>query len=155
MNTTDNPDDPFFRCWARNQCGWCLDEKGCSWCPFTQSCVPNPYTLQFLAPAWDEQICPDSKNERWEIRTRSLGCWASTVTILSVMGTVLTTLAAVLLVWLGVLGVRWVRRYHAKQEAGWWKVWKRMPGRDRIRWRILQWESRESDAWDQEPLLGT
>ncbi|KAK0632135.1 hypothetical protein B0T14DRAFT_22122 [Immersiella caudata] len=146
MNTTlDKPDDPFFRCWAHNQCGWCLDEIGCSWCPFTQSCVPNPYALQLLAPAWDEHICPDSKNEKWEIRTRPLGCRVSTVTTLSVFVTVFATLWAVILVWLVVVGVRWVRSYHTKQEAGWWKVWRRLPGRE---------ELRQGNAREQQPLLG-
>ncbi|KAK0657199.1 hypothetical protein B0T16DRAFT_54741 [Cercophora newfieldiana] len=150
MNATYDPEDPFFRCWAKNQCGWCLDEKGCSWCPFTQACVPNPYTVQFLAPVWDKQICPDSDNERWELRTRPLGCRVSTVTTLTTIVTVQTTLLAVLLVWLVVLGVGWFRKYHAKQEAGWWKVWRRLKIE---RWRVWQL-ARSSDSREQDPLLG-
>jgi len=46
MKETDSPEDPFFRCWAKNDCGRCLHEAGCSWCPFVRCHYDNIPTTQ-------------------------------------------------------------------------------------------------------------
>ncbi|KAL2165460.1 hypothetical protein VTH06DRAFT_758 [Thermothelomyces fergusii] len=95
MASSHPPSDHFLRCWRRQLCPSCLDQPGCSWCPF--ACVPNTAAIPLLAPASDAQICPH-RSERWELRTRPLGCRVSAITALSVLAAVASTLALVGLV---------------------------------------------------------
>ncbi len=114
------------------------------------SCVPNHYAVPLLAPAYDEDICPHWA-ERWEIRTRPLGCQVSTITSLTSIISIVSTLVFVLLVFLLVLLVRRMYRLHAK-HPGWWKVW-------RIDWhrlspaRWLRRERKPTQSPEQAPLL--
>ncbi|KAL2136257.1 hypothetical protein VTI74DRAFT_4690 [Chaetomium olivicolor] len=162
MPTPETPTDHLHRCWRQQFCPSCLDEASCSWCPFTQSCVPNTHPLPFLAPAYDEHICPHW-SERWEIRTKPFGCNVSTVTSLSVVVSVLATLIVLGLGW-GVVVVgrsRWLR--------GCWcslRVWWRESRSRKLGWRdgegIRPGFSRgmtdggggEGRTQEQEPLLG-
>lgn len=75
----------------------------------TQSCTPNTYAIPLLAPAYDENICPHWA-ERWEVRTRPLGCQVSTITALSVIIAVLSTLTVVFLIWLILVTTRRLKR---------------------------------------------
>lgn len=78
--------------------------------------------MPFLAPAYDENVCPHWA-ERWEVRTRPLGCQVSTITTLTSLVTVASTLFLVLL---GVEAYRAGRslvRY--TKNPGWWRVWRR------------------------------
>ncbi|KAI1176203.1 hypothetical protein F4777DRAFT_281656 [Nemania sp. FL0916] len=120
-NTADKAH--LLRCWAIQDCGGCLKQPDCSWCPFSWTCVPNSHQVQFLAPAWEgDNTCPHWA-ERWEIRTRPLGCHVSTITTLTSLVTIACTLLFVLLVWFaGFAARRW--RAHSKKHPGWWKFWK-------------------------------
>jgi hypothetical protein len=75
------------------------------------TCVPNP-SLRFpiLAPLRDADICPLGERERWELRTRPLGCQVSTLTLLSTLTAVLGSLFLVqMIIALVVLGKKIVR----------------------------------------------
>ncbi|KXJ96001.1 hypothetical protein Micbo1qcDRAFT_30428 [Microdochium bolleyi] len=120
-NTTnshnDDDDDHLHRCWHLTNCKDCLGmESDCSWCPFSWTCVPNRNkNLPFLAPAWDEDICPHWA-ERWELRTRPLGCQVSTITTLTSLVTIACTLTLVLLGFGTIFGVRQVSRWCGRRR---------------------------------------
>ncbi|KAL0938760.1 uncharacterized protein CTRU02_205370 [Colletotrichum truncatum] len=139
----DTSEEHFFRCWRHQDCKVCLAENQCSWCPMTSACVPNPYTIPLLAPAWNEDICPHWA-ERWELRTRPLGCQVSTITSLTSIISIVSTLIVVLLVFLLVIAIRWGRR-RSQREPGWWRVW-------RYDWMQVLWPTRH--IAEQDPLLG-
>ncbi|KAK5694886.1 hypothetical protein LTR97_009477 [Elasticomyces elasticus] len=82
-------------CWKIQDCGSCTHSKdGCGWCPYSSTCVP---TTNLLKPLSDANICP-LKSERFELRTKALGCGCSTTTFLSVFVTVFATIAALALI---------------------------------------------------------
>ncbi|KAJ5420629.1 hypothetical protein N7465_003148 [Penicillium sp. CMV-2018d] len=134
LNNPD-PSDPLFHvCWGRQTCSSCLTgDVACSWCAISSTCVPNPSRVPIFAPFGSENICPLGSKERWELRAMPFGCHASTMTILSVMGAVLTTLV------LGVVGVglvwlvrrtrrRWKEAEHEQldeegQGSSRWRGW--------------------------------
>ncbi|KAH7005284.1 hypothetical protein EDB82DRAFT_77484 [Fusarium venenatum] len=110
----------FQRCWKHQTCKGCLATSQCSWCPFTWSCVPNMSRIPLLAPAYDEHVCPHWA-ERWELRSRPLGCQVSSITSLTAIITIASTLTFVLLMVLLALAARWFRHYHEK-NPGWWRL---------------------------------
>ena len=131
-------------------CGWVF--QGQSW-----TCVPNANRLALLAPAFDENVCPHWA-ERWELRTRPLGCQVSTITTLTSLVTIASTLVAVLLGCLAVLGARRLRAYDAA-HPGWWQAW-RWVGRGKRDGRLApetpQGTERSSSTGppgEREPLL--
>ncbi|KAK3394419.1 hypothetical protein B0H63DRAFT_45337 [Podospora didyma] len=156
-------DNHLRRCWKQQSCNDCLDQDKCSWCPYTQSCVPNSYEIPLLAPAYDEHICPQW-SERWEIRTKPLGCQVSTITSLTAVVSVTSTLVLVMLIWLCLWVVRRLRRLHRERPA-WWRVRGYQEGARR-RWMFWRrergWKDGsssgssgiESSRHEQEPLLG-
>ena len=75
--------------------------------------------MPLLAPAYDEEICPHWA-ERWEIRTRPLGCQVSTITSLTSVISIASTLAVVLLIYLAVLAFRWLAKLN-KNHPNWWQ----------------------------------
>ncbi|KAH6898983.1 hypothetical protein B0T10DRAFT_125683 [Thelonectria olida] len=113
----DDKHEHLLRCWSRQTCDGCLNTAQCSWCPFTWSCVPNSHAFPALAPAYDENICPHWA-ERWEIRTRPLGCQVSTITSLTAIVSVLSTLVFIGLVFGVVVAIRRLRRFN-KEHPGW------------------------------------
>ncbi|KAH9998049.1 hypothetical protein F4779DRAFT_168868 [Xylariaceae sp. FL0662B] len=115
----DSDDAHLLRCWAIQNCRGCLAQTDCSWCPFSWTCMPNNHRVALLAPAWDEHVCPHWA-ERWELRTRPLGCQVSTITALTALVAVACTLALGLLVAGLVLGIRWLRDY-GRKHPGWWR----------------------------------
>ncbi|KAI2602361.1 hypothetical protein GGR54DRAFT_526201 [Hypoxylon sp. NC1633] len=160
ISDTPTDDAHLLWCWKIQNCNDCLTrEPDCSWCPFSWTCVPNSNRVPLLAPAWDENVCPHWA-ERWEIRTRPLGCQVSTITTLTSLVSIASTLVFVLLVTLAVFGIRWLRSY-TKNHPGWGRIW-------RYNWiqSILDWQrrigvklgykshacARESNG-EQEPLL--
>ncbi|KAH9902080.1 hypothetical protein F4778DRAFT_107252 [Xylariomycetidae sp. FL2044] len=162
----DDHDAHLLRCWRIQNCGGCLEEPDCSWCPFSWTCVPNSYRAAFFAPAWDENICPHWA-ERWEIRTRPLGCQVSTITTLTSLVTIASTLLFVLLVALAVTGGKRLRVY-GRKNPGWWRVWRydwrggwsRLVASCRVRVRgrkrdadLQEAESSGRQAGEREPLL--
>lgn len=78
-----------------------------------------------LAPAFDSKICPHP-DERWEVRTRPLGCGVSSGTGLAVVVTFLATLAAILVV-AAAVAVVWRIRKSGNKVIGWEWIsrWKR------------------------------
>ncbi|KAH7133541.1 hypothetical protein EDB81DRAFT_105001 [Dactylonectria macrodidyma] len=131
----------LLRCWTKQNCDGCLNTARCSWCPYTSSCVPNSYAIPALAPAYDDKICPHW-SEKWEIRTRPLGCHVSTITTLTTIVTIASTLTLVGLLFGLVFSIRRLRRYN-KEHPGWWRALRR-------RW----WSVVRRRRGEEEPLLG-
>lgn len=143
FSLAEDQDEHFRRCWSKQTCHNCLAASQCSWCPFvghpfspslssgdlsgtfhssscqTWSCVPNSHKIPLLAPAYDENVCPHWA-ERWELRTRPLGCQVSSITSITSIVSITSTLVFVLLVFLIVKGVLWYRHYH-KTHPRWWR----------------------------------
>ncbi|KAK2030729.1 hypothetical protein LX32DRAFT_692297 [Colletotrichum zoysiae] len=140
-------DAHLFRCWKHQDCRVCLAEYQCSWCPMTSACVPNAFAIPLLAPAYEEDICPYWA-ERWEIRTRPLGCQVSTITSLTSIISIICTLMIILLGISLAFGARWCRR-RRQQDPDWWRIWKYDWSRMSI-WKRDQ----ETQDGEQDPLLG-
>ncbi|KAK2040561.1 hypothetical protein LZ31DRAFT_474325 [Colletotrichum somersetense] len=140
-------DAHLFRCWQHQDCRVCLAEYQCSWCPMTSACVPNSYAIPLLAPAYEENICPYWA-ERWEIRTRPLGCQVSTITSLTSIISIISTLMIISLGISLAFGARWCRQ-RSQQDPDWWRIWK-------YDWRRLFIWRRDQETQDgeQDPLLG-
>ncbi|KAJ6788427.1 hypothetical protein PWT90_07351 [Aphanocladium album] len=98
-----------LRCWSKQDCGHCVDTPECSWCPYTWACVPNKQQPAFLAPLYQEDICP-ARGERWELRSQPFGCRVSSYTVFSTAIAVNATLLTVLVLWLFAIALRHVRR---------------------------------------------
>lgn len=111
--------------------------------------MPNTYAVPALAPAFDEDVCPHWA-ERWELRTRPLGCQVSTITSLTSLVSVASTLLLVLLIVVLVRSIRWLRRLNARYP-GWWRVWETGWPSMRLPWRR---KKQGGGAGDTEPLLG-
>ena len=99
----------------------------------SSTCVPNAHPfLPILAPIRNPDICPHW-SERWDLRTKGLGCHVSTVTFLTCIISIVSTLLVLGLGWASFkLGKfcwgRWKRR-----ERGWqWEKWRWFWG-----WRLL------------------
>ncbi|KAI5200262.1 hypothetical protein E4T39_05793 [Aureobasidium subglaciale] len=124
-------------CWRIQDCGSCLKSKhGCGWCP---SYIP----LLDLAPGLDalsstnwliqtksavfHLLCPLA-SERYELRTRTLGCNCSTTTFLSVIVTIFCTIAVLLL----ISGVLWLLKWWGRTfRSGGWEIVVEEDGRVR------------------------
>lgn len=90
----DSTNDHFFACWRHQSCYNCIHEtRSCGWCPYTSTCVPIPSRMSLLSPVSNAHVCP-LRDERFELRTKALGCECSTTTLLSIVVTVLATIAA-------------------------------------------------------------
>lgn len=131
---------------SRSAWRFCSTNPTKSW-----SCVPNNYTIPALAPAYDENICPHWA-ERWELRTRPLGCQVSTITSLTSIASIALTLVVVLAIYLLVLALKWLHGYHQRQVPGWWRFWKH-DWRSRVARSRFWGGSKISRPADQEPLL--
>ncbi|KAI0102161.1 hypothetical protein GGR51DRAFT_297231 [Nemania sp. FL0031] len=141
-------DEHLLRCWAIQDCKGCLRQPDCSWCPFSWTCVPNNHPVQFLAPAWEgDTTCPHWA-ERWEIRTRPLGCQVSTITTLTSLVTVACTLSFVFLLWLAGVAARRLVAFNSK-HPGWWRVWRLDGARRQLRIFGIHMEQYQ----EREPLL--
>src|SRR6478735_6203723 len=105
----------------------------------TWSCVPNTSNIPLLAPAYNENVCPHWA-ERWELRTRPLGCQVSSITSLTAIVTIISTLVFVSLMVGLVRASRWFWQYH-KKHPGWWRL------------RNQRWARTWFRAGELEPLL--
>jgi len=98
-------------------------------------------------------MCPHWA-ERWEIRTRPLGCQVSTITsltaIVSVVSTLVLVLVLVLVVNAVVRSVRWLRQLNVRYP-GWWRVWETDWPSMRLPWRR---KKQRGGAGEEGPLLG-
>lgn len=82
--------------------------------------MPNPARLPILTPIGSANICPLSSKERWELRALPFGCKASTLTVLSVIVSILGTLAAIVMGFGMVYLARSVRRrWKETDRQGW------------------------------------
>lgn len=106
--------------------------------------MPNTHKIPFLAPAYDDQICP-SKLEQWELRTKPLGCDFSSTTTITGIVSVTGTLIVVILAFLTILAAIRVRRYTA-DKVRWPPAWVN-------RWRSATSAQQPGTAREQEPLL--
>lgn len=108
----------------------------------TWSCVPNSHRVPFLAPAYEDQICP-AASEQWELRTQPLGCSVSSITALTAIVSVASTLVFMLLIFFTLLATLRVRRYTQEgrqQGGGGPSVWVRV-------------DHRVDGGHEREPLL--
>lgn len=110
-----SPHDRLTACWGIQNCERCIkDNHGCGWCPSSLSCIP---ASSLLEPITNKYICP-LENERFELRTRVLGCGCSTTTLLSIIVTIFATIAALLV--LSIIG-RVIRQLNRTFGSGGWR----------------------------------
>ncbi|CZT21826.1 uncharacterized protein RCC_07693 [Ramularia collo-cygni] len=106
-------------CWRHQDCRSCTHEKhGCGWCPTSEACVP---ASSLLEPVSNKDICPLS-SERFELRTKALGCGCSTTTLLSVIVTVFATIAALILLFGLIEAIAGVNPFLGTGQAAGWEV---------------------------------
>jgi hypothetical protein len=89
----------------------------------SSTCIPNLSPLQILAPIVNPDICP-LWSERWEVRTRGLGCHVSTITLLTCVVSVVSTCAVIGLAVGAFYFGRWVRKKWKGRGDGWWRFWR-------------------------------
>ena len=116
--------DLFHTCWRLTNCDACLGSPHpCSWCSVSQTCVPNSHSyVPILAPIRNANICPLGWRERWEIRAKPFSCRCSTLTLMSVVISFLSTLTAILAIWVLQKVGTWAWRRWNKRQPGWWRV---------------------------------
>jgi len=117
----------------------------------SSTCIPNLSPLQIFAPVVNPDICP-LWSERWEVRTKGLGCHVSTITLLACVVSVVSTFAVIGLAVEGLRMGRWMRRRWKGRGEGWWRVWRWDV------WRFWRWgarsvDKRGRDEEERAPLL--
>lgn len=104
-------------CWKIQDCGNCIrSESRCGWCPYSSTCIP---ASSLLDPIANPDICPHWA-ERWELRTKALGCGCSTTTLLTSIVTIFCTIAGLIVlygVWVMLL---WASRVWGPGSWGGW-----------------------------------
>lgn len=160
-------EDRFAACWGHLTCDRCLnDANGCGWCPSSWACVP---ATNLLDPIRNEDICP-LWNDRFELRTRTLGCGCSTTTLLSIVVTIFATIAALMVLSILLGGIRRLNRTFGsgtwqgveievkdggqRIERDWWRnSWL-----SRLRWSLsggsLSNRSEQEQVTERSRLLG-
>jgi hypothetical protein len=120
-------------CWRIQDCSNCLRSKSqCGWCPNSATCVPASSILSPIS----SPVCPLA-SERYELRTSTLGCGCSTTTLVSIVITVLCTLAALLLLSFILWLLKWWGRTF---RSGGWEIVVEEDGRVRQgTWRRGRW----------------
>jgi len=89
-------DDRLVGCWRIQDCNNCLkSDYRCGWCPYSSTCIP---ANSLLDPVTRPGVCPHWA-ERWELRTRPLGCYCSTITFLTSLVTILCTIVGLFLLY--------------------------------------------------------
>lgn len=163
--TTQSDLSLFLNCFREQSCDSCLASTyPCSWCATSQVCVPNEHfraPFAILAPIKYEDICPLAWRERWEMRAKPFSCRCSTMTLMSVVVAVVSTLAAVLLIHLMIIAIRWCSRKWKTRRQRWWRPsaynWK--PSKRTLpRWmvkRSLPASTAEGDSERQALLEST
>jgi hypothetical protein len=118
----------------------------------SSTCVPNTSRIHILAPIGNPDICPHW-SERWELRTKPLGCQVSTITFFTCIVSVLAAFVVIGLVALGVKVTRKIQVRWKTRKEGWWKVWRfYQPGWWRG-WRLRLVDIRDEEL-EQRALLG-
>lgn len=118
---TSHHNERLATCWTNQDCQSCLANKaGCGWCPNSAVCIPASNLLEPLKHA----VC-SSRADRFELRTKALGCSCSTMTLLSILTTVLCTLLATLIfygIWKTEV-LQWIWRvFGPGSSEGWERV---------------------------------
>jgi len=161
----DRYEDPtFYLCWRRQSCGGCLTEEDgvvCSWCPLSSICVPNHSKLPILAPLQNPEICPFGASERWELRTRPLGCQVSMFSLFMSVGAVVGTLLLIGLLSLAICVGKRVRASWRRAKRG-TPLWNNIP-RSWRRMRVWKRSGADVEGYyygeqaavdERSPLLG-
>ncbi|KAK6404800.1 hypothetical protein LTR95_018828 [Oleoguttula sp. CCFEE 5521] len=105
-------------CWKSSDCNSCTQNKhGCGWCPVSATCVP---ANGLLDPVSNADICP-LRDERFELRTKALGCGCSTTSLLAVLITILATIAGLLTLY-GI--VKLLLKLNEAYGTGAWRGWE-------------------------------
>lgn len=94
------------------------ENNGCGWCPESGVCVP---TTSLLEPVSNKDICP-LRSERFELRTRALGCGCSTITLLSVIVTVFATIATLLLLYGLIRAISGINPFLGTGRTAGWEI---------------------------------
>ena len=138
-------DQRIAACWRMGDCHQCIHSPArCGWCASSNLCVP---ATSLLEPVSNAGACP-LRRERWELRTRALGCGCSTTTLLSVVGAVVATLAALAL---GYVVVRVVVRVHRVFGMGAGRGTERFVDADGgVRERRWRRRARDADGGERE-----
>lgn len=79
--------------------------------------MPNEARVPILGPLGSKEICPLGSNERWELRALPFGCYVSTFTVLSVLGTVIGMLLSVVLWYFMMWLVNQIRQRYKRTES--------------------------------------
>lgn len=107
-------EDRLAACWRIQSCDGCVNSRyGCGWCPVSAICIP---ASSLLEPVVDNNICPYPE-ERFELRTRALGCKCSTTTFISVVVSVFVTIATLFVFY--ILGFGILRLNHSFGTGAW------------------------------------
>ncbi|KAF2718998.1 hypothetical protein K431DRAFT_252222 [Polychaeton citri CBS 116435] len=139
--------DRLSACWQHQNCNACLgDNSECGWCPSSNACIP---ANSLFEPVRNKDVCP-SRSDRFELRTKALGCNCSTTTLLSVLVTILCTIAAlVLLYYIFILVRKFIQTFITGAYKGWEIEVKDDGLRDEHSWsrnrvprRIWRWTGR-------------
>lgn len=141
------------KCWGYDDCGDCHRSDGaCGWCALSNTCLPLPRgdrfsrTFPLLSPIRHAHICPLTRpSERYELRTRGLGCQVSTITLLTSIVTIFSTIAA-LLVFYGLWKLIKVIVWSVWAKKGGWKV-EEFDGESGMRERTEGVWIRSGESW--------
>jgi len=92
----------------------------------SSTCVPNTSRVHILAPINNPNICPlwVQGSERWELRSRPLGCHVSTITFLTCIISVLSTFVVIVLVAMIVKTIPAMKMRWKTRSEGWWRFWR-------------------------------
>lgn len=114
-----NIESRLASCWKIQDCGTCINSKhGCGWCPHSSACVP---ASSLFDPIRNKDVCPHW-SERWELRTKALGCGCSTTTLLAVLITILCTIVGLFVLY-GLWKVMiWANRLFGPGSYGGWSL---------------------------------
>ena len=74
-----------------------------------------------IDPVFKTDICPSSQ-DRFELRTRTLGCGCSTTTLLSVIVTVVSTLVALLILYAILVCIRAFNQVYGTGARRGWEI---------------------------------
>lgn len=130
---TMQADDRLAACWRLGDCKSCThSDHSCGWCPSSSTCVPANHLLE---PISNPNVCPLA-SERFELRTRALGCGCSTITLLSIFVTVFATIVGLFVLYgLGIV-LKYLNQHYG---TGLWQGWevdlKDSGSRDEHEWR--------------------
>lgn len=126
-------------CWNEQSCDTCLRSRaGCGWCSSVSQialCMPGVHLQEIeqssicvplkrvafplLSPISDRDVCP-TYDDRWELRTSTLGCKVSTMSVLICLATIICTmLGTILLLGLGRLATRMLGPCWPTRHRGW------------------------------------